>query len=623
MFEILPVEIHRAIKTFLQIKWFRKLLNSSKKIFSIPKKQLLYLSLTEFMSYNYCLFDSVRDMALSTIENPLLQVKLNISEPEMFRSDRTSATESLKVHSVKFKNFSGNLSYLVYVKNVEFYTWNIQELTDLPENIQQLSLFSPPLLTSIRRSSVTRIENSMTKNFTFHFLTKCILRSCSELTDVSGLFSVFHVDIRFCYKLEDISCLGNHDTLIIQDCLKLHKVGNITNIRKCSFFFCPALVDLTGIGRIDVLELKNCNKITNVDSLGKEQKHIILDTLVQLTGIHSDTNLRYCEKVTIRTCTRLRDVYALCTVRHLQIFNCVMITDFLPGLPYQHHSLSLDCTKSLMNIDSVTSFAFLSSLSLSQCDSITDLTLFRKIYFLSFSRCSNISDVSCLVWNGIDSQYCQKLIFEGCRKIQEIHGFHSMKRLECRVLSGLHQIELISNINVFIVQRCQQLISFHSIRSIYLAVIDRCYVSSSSLNDEYTFVFEDFQHLVIIEWEKLVSIQEKSSGIFGKKKINRLEIIKCSSFVHMYIDSMIDNCKLIKCEKIESLGSDDMPCQLKVKNLSIDTCRRFHDLSVLTISSLYCYLQRLIIVNCKKFINFEYVDNVPYVRITNIDDVVL
>ena len=93
------------------------------------------------------------------------------------------------------------------------------------------------------------------------------LTYCYRLSDVSALGNVHTLDLRYCDAISDASALGNVHTLNLSYLSAITYVSALGNVHTLNLSGCNAISDVRGLGNVHTLNLSGCQAITDVSAL--------------------------------------------------------------------------------------------------------------------------------------------------------------------------------------------------------------------------------------------------------------------------------------------------------------------------------------------------------------------
>jgi hypothetical protein len=71
-----------------------------------------------------------------------------------------------------------------------------------------------------------------------------------------------------CYKITDVSELGNVHTLFLIDCDNITDISALGNVHTLNLYNCNKITDISALCNVHTLILSNCYNLTNVSALG-------------------------------------------------------------------------------------------------------------------------------------------------------------------------------------------------------------------------------------------------------------------------------------------------------------------------------------------------------------------
>lgn len=190
-----------------------------------------------------------------------------------------------------------------------------------------------------------------------------------EVTDVSALRNVHHLELNFCQKVTDVSALGTVHHLLLNNCNNIIDVSALSNVRYLEILQCNGVTDVSVVlERVHRLRLIACDSLTNITMpVSSTVRHLSLVSCRKVTDVSALGGVHHLELEYLD----ITDVSMLGNVHHLVLNGCLLVTD-VSALGHVHH------------------------LELHFCMNVTDVSALRTVHHLKLISCIGVMDTSML-----------------------------------------------------------------------------------------------------------------------------------------------------------------------------------------------------------------------------------
>ncbi len=395
MISRIPDDLLFLFYEFLSTKDSRSFLIASKSFSELKKIAFIY-ELNQAYSHQYCMNEEFRRLIHSKIENPMIQIRLQLhgnhfsripqSPNSVFQfpdedneEDTPTSMKSIedkvkgKIQSFLYSS-SPDISFnLLDTRIFNYLTVNYLELTDFPSNMNKFPyILHLKLMNSnnnLKRlkniKSLQTIQLYSLSNFkdcsNFTHLTEVKISHCPQLINTSGLENIPYLHLEFCSRLADISKLGNHEELILRSCSQVIDLRSLGKVRqRLELKSLPSITSVEGLEKIPILEIWDCKQ------LRFPPQHMI-NSIFQ----HRSLKLVYCHP------DLLLPMLKVSPPLH-SLLQSVLIVD--------------------SSITSVECFRGVKSVSLERCWNIVNVKPLSSCQKVSLINCINVKDISSLLY---------------------------------------------------------------------------------------------------------------------------------------------------------------------------------------------------------------------------------
>ena len=194
-------------------------------------------------------------------------------------------------------------------------------------------------------------------------------------------------------------------------------------------WYAKALTDITALKGIPIVKLINCINLKNIDILS----HIghKKDSTYMVNKNHLDLDWYYNTKddyfninsfISLASCTAITDFSSLRGIQHIDLEDCVQITN-----------------------SDLIHFSNTETLNLSGCNLITDVSMLSHLDGLAISRCCSIRDISPL-------SKLRTLQFRGVR-ITDVSTLSNLENLDLSFCDNLTNVSALGKVKKLVLQR--------------------------------------------------------------------------------------------------------------------------------------------------------------------------
>ncbi len=336
----LPECIYYSFRDYLTQDDYQQLLNTSKKLFFIRRKTIIY-HLTRKYSIKYCEDENFRSQLLEKVENPFKQIIIKLKYSDIKSHEDLFERFPVHVICLYFEESDSNIS----LRDVKEFN-----LIQTPDNINTFS-------------DINQCE-------------KANLFYCQGITDISLLKDCKELTLDRCVKITDFSCLGKQKSLSIMYNAHLTNVMNFSSIRTLVLRDCRNLKDVSPLHGVHDLSLIECPHVSDISSLGGHHRFQVSDCGFEVSGYHvlkniprvklsecdvSDVSvlskakvvalerchllvdvspLRRVRELTLRDCSKIKNISTLATVQKLTLYNLPKLENY-EGVNQMTKNLSL------------------------------------------------------------------------------------------------------------------------------------------------------------------------------------------------------------------------------------------------------------------------------------------
>jgi hypothetical protein len=286
----LPVEVVHVIGESLIDTEFEALLNTSKVLFDIIKKETKFYRLSaegtnqffENLDFQRKILSHMKDSSnqlslkietwTSSMQNTFKSIKNGIFEVKVL--DFSDMNEEI----LDFNCFSG-VSHLELRGNA-----SVKILGNGFHTLKSLALRDFNVLTDISVLAGTS---------DIPVLTLVKIDSCHELTDFSGLKDISSVEIINCSKFIDGKPLEKVVNLRIEDCHFMTDFSVFSFVKQLDIIRCDRLTSFFGLNSIPYLTIQSCVNMSSIESLGENNEKIVLGLTCGPLGLSMSTMTDY------------------------------------------------------------------------------------------------------------------------------------------------------------------------------------------------------------------------------------------------------------------------------------------------------------------------------------------
>jgi hypothetical protein len=112
----------------------------------------------------------------------------------------------------------------------------------------------------------------------------------------------------------------------------------------------------------------------------------------------------------------------------------------------------------LQNYQSLSSL--LKSVTIKDCDSLTDVSCFRHLPKVKFENCPNITDVSCL-------DDVRELSLRRCAGICDVSSLGRVYNLDLSICRNISDVSALGNVHILNLERCTGVTDFSTLKNVY------------------------------------------------------------------------------------------------------------------------------------------------------------
>eukprot|EP01040_Poterioochromonas_malhamensis_P011422 gene11422-12453_t len=396
MISRIPDDLLFLFYEFLSAKDSRNFLAASKAFSKLKKIAFIY-ELNQAYSHQYCINEEFRKFIHSKIENPMIQIRLQLhgnyfsripQSPNsvfQFADEDNEEDTPASMKSIEDK-VKGKIQLFLTSSSPDIssnaldtrifndLTVNYLELTDFPSNINKFPYILHLKLVNSNNNNLKRLKNIKSlqtiqlyslNNFkdcsNFTHLSEVKISHCPQLINTSGLENIPYLHLEFCSRLADISKLGNHEELILRSCSQVFDLRSLAKVRqRLELKSLPSITSIVGLEKIPTLEIWDCKQ------LRIPPQHMI-NSIFQ----HRSLKLVYC-------------------------YPDLLLS--MPKVSPPLHSLLQSVLIVDSSITSVECFRGVKSVSLERCWNIVNVTPLSSCQKVSLINCINVKDISSLLY---------------------------------------------------------------------------------------------------------------------------------------------------------------------------------------------------------------------------------
>jgi hypothetical protein len=515
----LPTAVLTVVESFTSPDSLRNLLNTSKSIFSLPKKEAVYHCLNRYYSMKYITDGDFRNRVNKVIFNPGRQLSLDLT------------------HYAE-----GNVLTLPAVHKITFRKLHLVTVSHLAlASCFSLLLEGFPLLERV--SGLKRIETLKLINLPalcgidyFQFLQEIEMVNCSFFQDCSTIAHVPVIHLNNCSTLNDISPLGKHQVHV-------------------TVAYCPKLTSVASLSRVKTVELYHCKMVADVSSLSTVRYLTIVDCegTLDLRALYHNYSLVY--KSTFRSTFPIRANP-----------NVTLMVHSLKHLKYIHCALE---QSQLNNLSQLSCARF------HQCDfspnimQVVDLNALAKVYYVEIRGCTGVVDVNCL-------SSVHTLIIDSYNSYFNVDGLGNVHTLKLDCCRGLVSLLGLGLNNQFVkISHCDSLSDFSPLRNVPKVQIIACakFQNAEQVNGVKILMLErlnaliDVSALANVTFLKL-TYNRRIVNIIGLKYVHTVLISNCDSLEDI---SGLGSNETVEIENCESLI--DITALCNVPSVTVRNCK--------------------------------------------------
>ena len=265
-----------------------------------------------------------------------------------------------------------------------------------------------------------------------------------------------------CPLIDDVRCLGGHDTLILGPCdatdysslvnvkcliliqCKINSLNFYSSRRpledaaaekdgstKFSFMalYCEEIFDLTYLQYMQNVTIGGNDNITDVSMLG----NVLTVNLMGCASLQSLNGLgKKNQRVSLSECDLIFDFSPLNTVCTVEIVNCL-------GFTNSQHVSGVEnlLLQSCINLTDVSHLSNVKHLKLIKCGNITELKNLGRVRTLEIKQCSSLKNIKALGENW-------KVVIENCNSLRDISSLRTVnivKIWRCMLINDVDILE--------------------------------------------------------------------------------------------------------------------------------------------------------------------------------------
>ncbi len=525
---ILSLHVYYRIREYLTHTDYISFMNISKKYLNPIKRETIYYSFTKTISLLYIENPKFRFQIDKRINNPNQQIGLILPTVDdyHFRIEKLRKLTILDCSSFKLHFALERLHSISYIKLCNGTITTFPLLRD----VIKLSLYSFPYL-----NKLDGLQN----------IKGLELKHCPKVSDLSPLSRLIKLSIIFCASISDVSPLGQLRYLTLNSCPLITDITSLSNIYDLKIISCPN-IDYSNYysnnTKFTLGGYNNSNYIKPKHTLNLNHfKKVKFFSFIHNNTSNTINNNNNNNNNTMNHHEGMMNLYELYQL--IQLSPDCSFLDRIISFDFSYYNVGGPPSSTVSNIgyDKREKFTLpLPPHTTKQQHYLSFTTLeynefyvskFTNIYSLSICNCSSITNTS-------------------------LFGhIHSLRFVNCNNLNNLQGLSPFTGNKLVILINCNEIKDFSYINGIDTVIIDTCRGFSS------------MQHVNQVKHLKLTSIMNELKDISilssFSSGIERLEFIQCG-FTVLNGVSMIPEIHIIECDLLTCQGLGVHDCQRKI-----------------------------------------------------------